>query len=305
MKQIELEGYKSHKTEFGVYYLGDNVEMMKKFSDNYFDIAVVDPPYGIGEDGAKNHSRGAKTGFKGQKTQSLAPSKKYTPKEWDKNIPTLEYFQELKRISKYQIIWGGNYYLSLCEEESEPSQYIFGDPVYDTIPVLGATSCWIVWDKQNEGNDFADCELAWTNFKCAVRKYSYKWNGMLQKDMKNKEVRLHPTQKPIDLYRFIAEKFIIKEGKKSVKPHEGETLIKRVLDTNVGSASSIIGYITEAIYYKANFNISIEYVGMEIDEEYFGLSCQRIDNEKYGKGSVLRNDSTKELDKHGHQAGLF
>ena len=71
--------------------------MMKLFPDNYFDIAVVDPPYGIGEDGAKNHSRGGIPGFKGRKSQALAPSKKYTPKEWDKNIPTLEYFHELKR----------------------------------------------------------------------------------------------------------------------------------------------------------------------------------------------------------------
>ena len=136
---------------------------MKEFPDNYFELAIVDPPYGIGEDGLKNHSRG-----------KLAPAKKYTPKNWDKKPPDKLYFKELLRVSKNQIIFGANHFISKIPYDS---------------------SCWIVWDKQMTG-DFADCELAWTSFKTAVRKFTFTWNGMLQGNMKNKEIRIHPTQKP-------------------------------------------------------------------------------------------------------------
>jgi site-specific DNA-methyltransferase (adenine-specific) len=190
---------------------------MSEYPDKYFDLAVVDPPYGIGEDGKKNHSRGKN-----------AQSKKYTPKNWDWSIPTKDYFIELIRVSKNQIVWGGNY---------------FGLP---------ASSCWIVWDKLNGETDFADCELAWTSFHCAVRKFSHKWQGMLQGDMKNKEIRIHPTQKPVKLYDWIFTKYA-QSGMK-------------ILDTHVGSGSSRI----------AAHKHKLEFIGYELDEEYWNAQEKRF-----------------------------
>ena len=126
----------------------DNMELMARYPDNYFDLAIVDPPYGIGEDGLKNHSRG-----------KAAKPTLYKPKQWDKKTPEEKYFIELKRVSKNLIIWGANHFI-------------------EKIPNASSSS-WIVWDKLNGENDFADCELAYTNFKSAVRKYSFRWAGML------------------------------------------------------------------------------------------------------------------------------
>ena len=201
--------------------LGDNMEYMKNIPDKYYGLCVVDPPYGLGEDGLKNHSRG-----------KAAKAKKYTPKNWDNEPPQKEYFNELIRISKHQIIWGANHFISRIPYDS---------------------SCWIVWDKQNTG-DFADCELAWTSFKSAVRKFSFRWNGMLQGDMKNKEIRIHPTQKPVKLYEWIYLNYA-KEGMK-------------ILDTHLGSGSSAIAA------HKVNMNL--EFVGIEIDEEYYNNAVKRI-----------------------------
>ena len=153
----------------------DCMEYMRQFPDNFFDLAVVDPPYGIGEDGAKNHSR-----------SKLAKAKEYTPKKWDSSAPDSSYLNELIRVSKNQIIWGANHFIS-------------------RIPI--DSSCWIVWDKQNGNNDFADCELAWTSFSKAVRKFVFQWAGMLQGNMKHKEIRIHPTQKPVALYAWIFKNF--------------------------------------------------------------------------------------------------
>ena len=152
------------------FYNQDCIDGMVGFPDNFFDLAIVDPPYGIGEDGAKNHTRSC-----------LADTTKFTPKKWDSETPGDEYFIELFRVSKHQIIWGGNYFLDN----------------------LGSTPCMIVWDKDNGNNDFADCELAWTSFQTAVRKFTFRWQGMLQQNMKHKEVRIHPTQKPIPLYQWL------------------------------------------------------------------------------------------------------
>ncbi len=145
----------------------DCLEEMKKIPNNAIDLCLCDPPYGIGI---------AKKGTVGG--SNLARVKDYSNCEWDSFIPTKEYFDEIFRISKNQIIFGGNYF----------------------IEHLTNSSCWIVWDKDNGDNNFADCELAWTSFKTAVRKYKYKWQGMLQEDMKAKEKRFHPTQKPVKLF---------------------------------------------------------------------------------------------------------
>lgn len=205
----------------------DNMELMKRYPDNYFDLAVVDAPYGIGEDGAKNHSR-----------NNATKSTKYTPKNWDKESPKLEYFKELERVSKNQILWGANHFISKIPYDS---------------------SCWLIWDKDNTG-DFADCEIAWTSFSTAVRKFKYRWNGMLQEDMKNKEVRIHPTQKPVQLYKWILKNYA-KEGDK-------------VLDTHLGSGSHAIAIEEMNRFEKMNLTLT----ACEADEEYFTDTTNRINN---------------------------
>jgi site-specific DNA-methyltransferase (adenine-specific) len=198
----------------------DNMIGMAEYPDKYFQIAIIDPPYGIGEDGRNNHTRG-----------KLAKAKDYrSNSRYDNAIPDKEYFDELFRVSQNQIIWGGNYFI----------QY------------LKNTSCMVVWDKDNKGNDFADCELAWTSFSTAVRKFKYTWNGMLQQDMKNKEVRIHPNHKPIALYKFLLQAYA-KVGDK-------------ILDTHVGSASSLI----------ACEEMGFDYVGFELDMDYYGSAQKRI-----------------------------
>jgi site-specific DNA-methyltransferase (adenine-specific) len=194
--------------------LMDCMEGLKSYPDKFFDLAIVDPPYGIGEDGKSNHSRG---------TKGIPPTM-FKPKEWDKKPPDRKYFYELFRVSKNQIIWGANHFIS-------------------KIPVN--SSCWIVWDKDNSTSDFADCELAWTSFRSAVRKYVFRWHGMLQGNMKQKQIRIHPTQKPIQLYEWLLNNYA-KQGDK-------------ILDTHLGSGSSRI------VAYKLGF----DFWGFEIDEDYF------------------------------------
>ena len=191
---------------------------MKQFPDKYFELAIVDPPYGINMDGGK--IGGGKCGT----------AKNYTKKQWDDKPPDKSYFDELIRVSKNQIIWGANHFISRIPYDS---------------------SCWIVWDKDNTGN-FADCELAWTSFNTAVRKYRYRWNGMLQENMKNKEIRIHPTQKPVALYKWLLKNYANKGDK--------------ILDTHVGSASSIIACI----------DMGFEYMGFEIDKEYYEAAQERM-----------------------------
>ena len=201
-------------------YNKDCMEAMASMKDNEFDLAIVDPPYGIKEDGEKNHSR-----------SKLAKSKEYTPKNWDSSAPPKKYFDELQRVSKKQIIWGANHFIS-------------------RIPIN--SSCWIVWNKENGENDFADCELAWTSFKTAVRIFSFRWQGMLQGNMKNKEHRIHPTQKPVALYTWLLDKYAQKGWK--------------ILDTHLGSGSSAI----------AAHDLGYEFHGYELDEEYYEAASKRL-----------------------------
>lgn len=198
---------------------GDCLEELKNIPDGSIDLVLTDPPYGIGEANGKNHSRG---GLAAQPTI-------FKKKMWDNKIPDKIYFDEIMRISKNQIIFGGNYF----------AEY------------LKNSSCWLVWDKNNTG-DFADCELAWTNFKTAVRKYKFTWNGMLQEDMKNKEKRVHPTQKPVKLI----EQIIVDYSK------EGMT----ILDPFMGSGTTGI----------ACQNLNRRFIGIELDKEYFEIAKNRI-----------------------------
>jgi site-specific DNA-methyltransferase (adenine-specific) len=180
------------------FYNVDNIEFMKTKPDNYYDLAIVDPPYGIGESSNDNKSR-----------SKLGKSKDYGNKNWDDNSPNLGYFKELKRVSKNQVIFGANHFI-------------------EKIPYANS-SCWIVWNKMNGENDFADCELAYCSFKTAVRKVDIRWHGMLQHDMKNKEVRIHPTQKPVLLYRWIIDKYA-KENDKILDTHGGSMTIAKACD---------------------------------------------------------------------------
>lgn len=198
----------------------DCMTYMKGCEDNAFDLAIVDPPYGIGESGKTNKSRG-----------KLAVAKDYKPFYGDDlNPPDADYFSELQRVSKNQIVWGANHFMD---------RIVKGSP------------CWVVWDKDNGASDFADCELAWTSFKTAVRRYKFQWAGMLQGDMKNKEHRIHPTQKPVKLYQWLLKNYAEKG--------------QRILDTHLGSGSSAIA----AHYFGCDF------VGIEIDEDYYTAAVER------------------------------
>ena len=207
----------------------DNMELMARYPDNYFDLAIVDPPYGIGEDGAKNHSRGKAT----------KPTM-YTAKNWDSSVPNKEYFNELIRVSKNSIIWGANHFI-------------------ENIPNANS-SCWIVWDKDNTG-DFADCELAWCSFDTAVRKIKWRWNGMLQQNMKNKEQRIHPTQKPVKLYEWLLMNYA-KQGDK-------------ILDTHLVSGS--IAIAIDNVNKMEQMNL--ELTACELDKEYFDSAIKRIEQQ--------------------------
>lgn len=198
----------------------DCMDFMAKYPDKYFELSIVDVPYGINM--AARGNVGSERGFNksGSKTYSI---QRYSKKNWDLSAPDENYFDELFRVSKNQIIWGANHFISRIPFDS---------------------SCWIVWDKDNSGN-YADCELAWASFPTAVKKFKYRWNGMLQEEMDKKEVRMHPTQKPVKLYTFCLENYA-KEGDK-------------ILDTHLGSGSSRI----------AAYKLGFDFYGCEIDREYF------------------------------------
>jgi site-specific DNA-methyltransferase (adenine-specific) len=205
----------------------DCMEYMAGCSDKAFELAIVDPPYGIGEDGESNNSRGSKK----------AKATEYKKKEWDKEPPTIEYFQELKRVSKNQIIWGANHFISRIPFDSP---------------------CWVVWDKQRTG-DFADCELAYTSFNTAVRKFVYCWNGFSQGILgrstgATKETRIHPTQKPVALYKWLLSRY--------AKPGD------RILDTHGGSGSICIAA------HDLGFNLT----WMELDADYYSAAVERYKN---------------------------
>lgn len=204
-------------------YLMDCMELMAQYPDNHFDLAIVDPPYGID----------AGETFSGEKRKSgngMAMKTAFEKKSWDSDIPKKEYFDELKRVSKNQIIWGANYMTTYLP------------------PSMG----WIVWDKDNGTTKFSDCELAYSSFDKALRKFKFMWNGMLQGDMNNKEQRIHPTQKPVKLYEWLLTNYA-KSGDK-------------ILDTHLGSGSHAI----------ACNNLGFELTACELDADYFEAACKRI-----------------------------
>jgi len=203
-------------------YLGDCLPIMAQFKNLELDAVVTDPPYGIG---ASNDLR-ANTKY----GKSLARCNSYGFKEWDNKSLGLKYFIQMKRIAEYQIIFGGNYFN------------------------LGETSCYLVWDKKNGDNGYADCELAWTNLKQAVRMISYRWHGMLQENMKDKEIRVHPTQKPVKVIEWCIEQIKLKPD-------------STIIDPFMGSGTTGV----------ACHNLGHKFIGVEQDEEYFDIACKRIE----------------------------
>ena len=192
-------------------YNADCMEIMKGFADKQFDICIVDPPYGIG---ACNMDMGN------------GKNKKWSNgKSWDDLAPTDDYFNELFRVSKNQIIWGGNYF---------------------RLPIKRR---WIFWDKGIDGDcSFADGELAWTSFDTVLRKANVRYKGFIGMDKQ----RIHPTQKPVALYKWILDKYA----------KQGQT----ILDTHLGSGSSAI----------AAHDYGYEFTGIELDSEYYEAAKKRI-----------------------------
>lgn len=209
---------------------GDCLIGMKEYPDNYFDLAIVDPPYFSGPE---------KREYYGNKESQIGVKRVYQKTdEWQ--VPNKEYFDELFRVSKDQIIWGVNYY-----------DYNF-------------SSGRIIWDKVNGDSSFSDCEIAYCSKHDSVRLFSYMWNGMMQGksisdgsiqqgNKKLNEKRIHPTQKPVNLYRWLLQKYAKPEFK--------------ILDTHVGSASSLIAFE----------EFGCDYVGFEKDKVIYDLALVRLD----------------------------
>tara|TARA_R110000772_G_scaffold259384_1_gene376991 strand:- start:20 stop:685 length:666 start_codon:yes stop_codon:yes gene_type:complete len=206
----------------------DNMELMARYPDNYFDLAIVDPPYGISESNKQRKNTPSK------KWKSAKNDIQYIKKEWDKEIPTKEYFIELQRVSKNQIIWGGNYMTEFLP------------------PKMG----WIFWDKKTGDSDFSDGELAWTSFDKALRKFEWLWSGFKKQQP---EERSHPTQKPVALYKWLLDKY--------AKPND------KILDTHLGSGSIAIachdyGFeLTACELDKEYFDKSIERIKNHVSQQ--------------------------------------
>src|SRR3990167_4367779 len=203
---------------------GDCLEVLKTFPDKCVDLVLTDPPYGIGV---------AKQNFLGTKKRKswIARPTDYGNSDWDNQKPTLEVFNEIIRVSNNQIIFGANYFT-------------------DKLP---QSDKWMVWDKKNDGTEFSHCELIWTSFggkKLEIIRFL--WRGMFQEDMKHKEYRYHPTQKPVQLFCAILEK------------HSQPNQI--ILDPFLGSG-------TTAIAAKSTHR---NYIGIEISPEYCKIAQARI-----------------------------
>ncbi len=224
--------------DFG-YYNMDCMQGMKEFPDKYFSLAIVDPAYGRKEHGGRNRS-----GYVKQKNGSkiFVKDGQYENRNWDNEPPSEEYFNELIRVSKNQIIWGCNYF---------------------DYPLIGGR---IIWDKCNDGSDQSDAEIAYCSMNNRVDIFRYMWRGMFQGksitegttqqgNKKLNEKRIHPTQKPVVLYEWLLNRY--------AKPND------IILDTHVGSASSLI----------ACYNTNHKFVGFELDEYYYKVSKQRLDAE--------------------------
>lgn len=202
------------KVEIGnaTLYLGDCAEVLLIIEK--VDAVITDPPYGINENSKKVASRG-----------NMAAPKDYGHFDWDKSPPPDELIELIRTKGKYQAFFGGNYF---------------------TLP---PTSCWLVWDKLNGDNDFADCELAWTNWHKAVRRLQWRWNGMIRQ---GNEERYHPTQKPLEVMKWVIE----------LCP-KSDT----ILDPFMGSGTTGVAAI----------QMGRKFIGIEREQKYFDIACKRIE----------------------------
>ena len=201
----------------------DCMDYLRECEDNAFDLAIVDPPYAVGA------SDGKFGGQKGKESNTGILTKHYANHD---RVPDGEYFTELFRVSKNQIIWGANYY----------PQYL-------------NHSGWVVWDKLTVG-PLSDCELAYQSINKLVEKFTCAWTGYhKQESRRYSKAKIHPNQKPVSLYEWLLAKYA-KEG-------------DRILDTHLGSGSSAI----------ASHYFGCDFVGIEIDKDYYNAACQRFDDE--------------------------
>jgi site-specific DNA-methyltransferase (adenine-specific) len=204
-------------------YNADCMEVMKTFNDKQFDLAIVDPPYGIDADNKNN----GKNSDRHEKT-SKAKINTYKKTNWDNATPNDEYFAELKRISKKQIIWGANYF--------------------------GLVGGMLYWHKNVTMPTYSTGELAYLSWLQKIDFVNITWHGMLQQNMKNKEERIHPTQKPVQLYKWLLQNYA----------KEGDT----ILDTHFGSLS--IGI--------ACHDMKFDLTAIELDKDYYEQAKQRLIN---------------------------
>lgn len=204
-------------------YNEDSLQAMKAMQDKQFDLAIVDPPYGL-DFGSFNRTNKASDGTRYK-------ANKYHNGDWDKSIPTEEYWSELMRVSKNQIVWGGNYFS------------------------LPPTQCVVFWYKHQPVANFADGEMAWTSFNKPALCFDFPYYGGIQGKTKA-DVKIHPTQKPVQLYKWLLAKFA-NEGNK-------------ILDTHLGSGSIAI----------ACYDLGFDLTGYEIDKDYYDAACKRIETHK-------------------------
>lgn len=202
-------------------YHGDMRDVLPAFPAGAFDLAPCDPPYGIRESNERNASRGL-----------CAKPTDFGSFDWDSARWDETHFSALFRVAREQIIFGGNYY----------SEYLKSSP------------CWIVWDKETASN-FADCELAWGSFGSAVRKFRYRWDGMMQENMARKEPRVYPTQKPVALMKWVLTNY--------AKPDF------RILDACCGGGSTLV----------AAKDLGMRAVGIDISERACEISANRLRQE--------------------------
>jgi site-specific DNA-methyltransferase (adenine-specific)/modification methylase len=183
---------------------------------------ITDPPYGINENSKKVESRQRAVGGN---SKALADQRDYGIFDWDKAPPPDALIELIRTKGQHQAFFGGNYF---------------------TLP---PTSCWLVWDKLNGNNDFADCELAWTNWPKAVRRLQWRWNGMIRQ---GNEERYHPTQKPLEVMKWVIE----------LCP-KSET----ILDPFMGSGTTGVAAI----------QLGRKFIGIEREPKYFDIACKRIE----------------------------
>lgn len=209
-------------------YLGDCMDILPTLGK--VDAVITDPPYGINENSKKVASRG-----------KLASPKDYGHFDWDKEPPPAALIEALRDLSEWQAFFGGNYF---------------------TLP---PTTCWLVWDKLNGDNDFADCELCWTNWPKAVRRLQWRWNGMIRQ---GNEERYHPTQKPLEVMKWVIE----------LCPKA-----QIILDPFMGSGTTGVAAI----------QLGRKFIGIEREPKYFDIACKRIE-QAVAQGQLFAPEQPKQ-----------